>query len=67
MGERLGNHHLFLSGGIKQGGGYHLTGEECHGNHQETVKVCEHVSLCDEEGVEVGGEEATHLLKQARA
>ena len=44
-------------------GGYYLDGEECDGDDKEAVKVGDHVSLHEEEGVEIGGEAEAHLAK----
>ena len=46
-----------------EGGRYHLIGEECDGDDEEAVKVGDHVSLHEEEGVEIGGEAEAHLVK----
>ena len=56
---------LWKGGSVRSNfeGSYHLVGEECHGDDQEAVKVCDHISLCDEEGVEIGSEADAHLTK----
>ena len=45
------------------GASYHLTGEDCDGEDKQAVEVCDYIPLGGEEGVEVGGEKAAHLVE----
>ena len=47
----------------KGGASYHLAGKDCDGEDKEAVEVCDYISLGGEEGVEVGGEKAAHLVE----
>ena len=59
MERKFGLEQLERRGGAS----YHLTGEDCDGEDKQAVEVCDYIPLGGEEGVEVGGEKAAHLVE----
>ena len=49
---------------LERRGTYHLTGKDCDGEDKEAVEVCDYIPLGGEEGVEVAGEKAAHLVEK---